>query len=98
MSDSLCLECGQDKSRHKTFCGFNPAFAKPAELFEDLMTQQEALAREICKDFHQKLFLPVNVKRIQQMKDLCEQMKTPYEAIVELAEGVAKRLKEEGKL
>lgn len=41
---------------------------------------------------------PVNLKRIQQMQDLCEKMKTPYEAIVELAEGVAKRLQEEGKL
>jgi len=97
-AENRCLECGHDNSEHETFCGFNPAFAKPAELFEHLMTQQEALAREICKDFRQKLFLPVNLKRIQQMKDLCEQMKTPYEAIVELAEGVAKRLKEEGKL
>lgn len=97
-TENRCLECGHDNSEHETFCGFNPAFAKPAELFEDLMTHQEALAREICKDFHEKRFLPEHLEKIQQMQYLCEQMKKPYEAIVELAEGVAKRLKAEGKL
>lgn len=97
-AENRCLECGHDNSEHETFCGFNPAFAKPAELFEHLMTQQEALAREICKDFREKLFPPENLQMIQQMKDLCEQMKKPYEDIVELAEGVAKRLKSEGNL
>lgn len=85
MNNVLCPECGQDKSQHKTFCGFNPAFAVPAELFEDLMTQQEALAREICKDFHEKRFLLEHLEKVQQMQDLCEQLKIPYQALIALA-------------
>ena len=83
-AENRCLECGHDKSEHETFCGFNPAFAKPAELFEDLMTQQEALAREICKDFHEKRFLPEHLEKIQKMQNLCKQLKVPYEAIIRL--------------